>query len=190
VLLQQAKVIQQGQGYAVYRLDAVPTLAAEAMSLAAVNPAWWSPVVDFAIGDPKSLRHPVALPAGFRDALALMGYDLSAMEVASGDELALTTYWRVLDEAPPSTTLFVHLLDAHSKIWSGWDGLDVSPYGWQRGDIIAQYIQLTVPTDAPPGEYQVEIGVYTADNGQRFAVFEDGKEVADRLLLWPIQVTR
>ena len=189
-LLEQAKVMQQGQGYAVYRLDAVPTLTAEASSLAEANPVWWSRAVDFAVGDPKTLRHPVALPVDFRDALALMGYDLSAVEVASGDKLALTTYWRVLDKAPPSTTLFVHLLDVHSKIWSGWDGLDVSPYGWQRGDIIVQHTELAVPADALPGEYQVEIGVYTATDGRRFVIFKGDEKVADRLLLLPIQVTR
>jgi hypothetical protein len=190
-LLMQAEVMQQGRDYAVYRLDASLTLAAEASSLATINPVWWSHAVDFEIGDPEKLRHLVTLPISFHntnDVLAFVGYNLSAVEVAPGGELAFTTYWHVLDEAPLSTTLFVHLLDAHSKVWSGWDGLDVSPYGWQRGDIILQHTQLTVPTSTPPGEYQVEIGVYTSD-GQRFAILEDDEQVADRLLLQSNQVT-
>lgn len=191
-LLEMARVMHQGREYTVYRLDATLTLAAEASSLATINPVWWSPAVDFAIGDPEKLRHALTLPIGFRhatDALAFLGYALSAAEVAPGDELALDTYWRVLGEAPPSTTVFVHLLDDHSKIWAGWDGLDASPYGWQRGDIIVQHIRFTVPADAPPDEYQIEIGLYTADDGQRFVISEDDQEVADRLLLQPVQVT-
>jgi len=188
-LLERAKLLQQGQGYTVYRLDGAPMLADRTSSLAAANPTWWSPAVDFAIGDPSKIRHPVTLPADFGHALALTGYELSATDIAPGDELALTTYWRVLGEGTPFMTIFVHLLDAHSQIWSGWDGLDVSPYGWQQEDIIVQYSRLVVPADAPAGEYQVEIGVYTADDGQRFAIFESGVAAADRLLLQPIQVT-
>jgi len=192
-LLGQGEAVRRGKGYTVYRLDAAPMLAFEASSLAAANAAWWSPAVDFAIGDPAKLRHPVTLPVGFHNAdgaLEFMGYDLSAAEVAPGGRLTLITYWHVLDKAPLSTTVFVHLLDAHSTIWAGWDGLDVSPSGWQRGDVVVQYTRLTVPPDAPPGEYQVEIGVYTADDGQRSAIFEGDEEVADRLLLQPVQVTK
>jgi hypothetical protein len=187
-MLAQAQVEGRSQGYTIYRLDAALTLAAEASSLAATNPAWWSPSVEL---DADELRQPVALPAGFRgtaDALALMGYDQPSAQAAPGDELTLTTYWRVLAQAPPSTTFFVHLLDAHSQVWAGWDGLDVSPYGWQRGDVIVQHVRLTVPAAAPPGEYQVEIGVYTAADGQRFAIFEGDEQVADRLLLQPVRV--
>jgi hypothetical protein len=187
-LLQQATVMQQSQGYTVYYLDAVPTLTAKTLSLAAANLAWWSPAVDFAISAPEELRHPVGLPADFGHALAFMGYELSAVEAAPGNELALTTYWRVLDKAPPSITIFVHLLDAHSKIWSSWDGLDVSPYGWQWGDIIVQHVRLAVPTGVPAGDYQVEVGVYTAADGRRFVIFEGEEGVADRLLLQPVQV--
>lgn len=190
-LLGKAEVMQQDQGYTVYRLDALPALADEASSLAAINPVWWSHAVDFAIGEPEKLRHAVTLPVSLRytaEVLGFLGYDQSASKVAPGDELALTTYWRVLGQAPPSITFFVHLLDVHSKVWAGWDGLDVSPHGWQRGDIIVQHTRLTVPPGTPPGEYQIEIGTYTADDGQRFAVFEGEEKVADRLLLRPVQV--
>ena len=191
-LLAQAQVTQRNQDYTVYRLDATLTLAAEAASLAAANPVWWSHAVDFATGDLDKLRQPAALPIGFRhtgDSLAFMGYDLLAAEIVAGDQLTLTTYWRALDKAPPSLTIFLHLLDSHSKVWAGWDGLDVSPYGWQRSDIIVQHIQLTVPADTPPGEYQLEIGLYTAEDGRRFVIFEGDEEVADRLLLRPIRVS-
>ena len=191
-VLEQAKVMQQGKDYTVYRVDTSLTLAAKASSLAADNPVWWSPAVDFAISDLDKLRHRIVLPISFSntgDVLAFLGYHLSAIKSTPGDELALTTYWRVLDKAPP-VTVFAHLLDAQSKIWAGWDGLDVPPYGWQRGDILVQHISLTVPADALPGEYQIEIGVYTTGTGQRLAISVDDEKVADRLLLQPAQVTK
>jgi hypothetical protein len=192
-LLAQAKVVHQNQRYTVYRLDAAATLIAQASSLTTANLVWWSPAVDFAVGDPEELRHDLTLPIVLRNAggaLAFMGYDLSASQVAPGDELTLTTYWQVIDEGPPATVVFAHLLDAQSTIWAGWDGLDVSPHGWQRDDIILQHIRLNVPVDAPLGEYQLEIGLYTAADGRRFVIFEDDQEVADRLLLQPVQVAR
>jgi hypothetical protein len=42
--------------------------------------------------------------------------------------------------------------------------------------------------DAPLGEYQVEIGAYTADDGRRLTVLENDEPVANRLLLQPVQV--
>jgi len=190
-LLDQAQVLGRGQGYTIYQLDASLTLAAEASALAVGNAIWWSPAVDFAVGDAAALRHQLTLPIGLRqqgDALALIGYDGPSAQAAPGDALALTTYWRVLGPTPPDITFFVHLLDAHSQVWAGWDGLDVSPYGWQRGDVVVQHVRLSVPTAAPPGEYQVEIGVYSDNDGRRFTVIEGEQEVADRLLLRPVEV--
>ena len=169
-----------------------PDLARTLLAEAGYPDGGFDLLYTFATGDLDKLRQPAALPIGFRhtgDSLAFMGYDLLAAEIVAGDQLTLTTYWRALDKAPPSLTIFLHLLDSHSKVWAGWDGLDVSPYGWQRSDIIVQHIQLTVPADTPPGEYQLEIGLYTAEDGRRFVIFEGDEEVADRLLLRPIRVS-
>ncbi|MFZ5917250.1 MAG: glycosyltransferase family 39 protein [Chloroflexota bacterium] len=189
-LLDQAQTVSRQQGYTIYRLDASLTLAAKASALATDNPVWISPAIDFDAGS-DARRQLLSLPVGLRqadDVLTFMGYTLSRPEVAPAGELGLTTFWRVLDQAPRSLTLFAHLLDAHSRVWAAWDGLDVSPYGWQRGDILVQHIRLTVPVDAPQGEYQLEIGGYTAADGQRLVVFEGDQELADRLLLQSIRV--
>ena len=45
-------------------------------------------------------------------------------------------------------------------------------------------------SDIPAGLYQVEIGVYSRTDMQRFAVFEEEQPIADRLLLEPISVVR
>jgi hypothetical protein len=40
----------------------------------------------------------------------------------------------------------------------------------------------------PPGEYQLEIGMYGLETGERLSVTSDGETVGDRVLLEPIQV--
>ena len=71
---------------------------------------------------------------------------------------------------------------------SGWDGLDVSPAGWEPGDRLVQLHSLALPADLPVGIYQVELGLYRPDTMQRLPVLVDGVPVADRLLLAPVQI--
>ena len=90
---------------------------------------------------------------------------------------------------PLPLAIFVHLLDSQSTVWAGRDILSVATAGWEAGDIFAQAHHFPLPSDIPAGQYQVEIGVYSRTDMQRFVVFEGGQPVADRLLLEPISVT-
>ncbi len=84
--------------------------------------------------------------------------------------------------------IFVHLLDSQSNVWGGKDTLSVATAGWEAGDVFAQVHHFPLPSGIPAGQYQVEIGVYSRTDMQRFAIFEEGQPVADRLLLEPISV--
>jgi hypothetical protein len=84
-----------------------------------------------------------------------------------GDELLLLTFWRVKQPFEPPLALFVHLLDAEGQVRSQHDGLSADGVGMEPSDVFVQVHRFLAPSDAPPGEYQLEIGAYRLDTMQR-----------------------
>jgi 4-amino-4-deoxy-L-arabinose transferase-like glycosyltransferase len=178
--------------FSAYELETREVLQSKIEALQSSSSALWSPEVQFLPGDPQGLRHSIAFPVDFNHQLEFLGYELADDNLAPGDWAHLTTYWRVLQDvtSPLSLAIFVHLLDSQSAVWAGRDILSVATAGWEAGDIFAQVHYFPLPSNTPAGQYRVEIGVYSRTGMQRFAVFEEGQPVADRLLLEPISVMK
>jgi 4-amino-4-deoxy-L-arabinose transferase-like glycosyltransferase len=111
--------------------------------------------------------HPV--DASFGGVVRLLGYSLDDDRVSPGDSANLTLYWQALAPLDDDYTVFTHLLGDHNPATGGplWAGHDGQPDGghypttaWQPGQVILDVHPLTVPTDAPPGDYQLEAGLY------------------------------
>jgi hypothetical protein len=107
--------------------------------------------------------------------IALAGYDLPG-EAAPGEALPLTLAWRAEEMAERGYTVFVHLVDADGTILAQQDRApqaDGAPYPtnlWVPGEIVTDEYELTIPPDAPPGEYTVRVGLYLPESGQRLSV--------------------
>jgi hypothetical protein len=82
------------------------------------------------------------------------------------------------------------LLNADGQLVAGFDANDYPTPFWRAagGEMLLSYFPLFVPPDAPPGVYQVEIGVYHQPTGERLPVLDQGQAVADRLLLATVTV--
>ena len=75
--------------------------------LALVEEAWASPVLAPGEADPKAR---LQVPAVLGGEITFLGYRLSASRVEPGDELVLSTFWRVEAQAEdPQLSLFAHL---------------------------------------------------------------------------------
>ena len=189
-LVEEKRFADGELAFSAYELEAREVLQDKIEALQRSSSAVWSSEVQFLPGDPQGLRHPIAFPVDFDHQLELLGYEL-ADDILIPEEWAhLTTYWRILRDVaePLPLAIFVHLLDSQSTVWGGKDMLSVATAGWEAGDIFAQVHRFPLPSDVPAGQYQVEIGIYSRADMQRFAVFEAGQPVADRLLLEPISV--
>jgi hypothetical protein len=114
-----------------------------------------------------------------------------------GDPLEVVIRWRCLASIEESYTVFVHLMDAGNQVW---DQTDYTPLGgsypthlwipkWLAGQTALDPYRLTIPAEAPPGDYYVEIGLYAMTSQQRIYQYDqDGDLVGDRLVLGPIRV--
>ncbi len=191
-LVEEKRFADGELAFSAYELEAREMLQAKIEALQSSSFALRSSEVQFLPGAPQGLRHPIAFPVDFNHQLEFLGYELTDDTLAPGEWAHLTTYWRVLQDvaSPLPLAIFVHLLDSQSTVWGGKDILSVATAGWEAGDIFAQVHYFPPPADIPAGQYQLEIGVYSRTDMQRFAVFEGGQPVADRLLLEPISVMR
>jgi len=159
------------------------------LDMVAASPVFQSPEVEFAPDDAPDVRAPVSLPASFDGQVGFLGYELLTQSPAPGKEMALLTYWRILERPEHPLKIFVHMLDDHSRIWGQHDGLDVPlagwvPAGWVPGDVIVQLHTFSVAADAPPGRYWIEAGLYDPQTSERLPITGgDGPVSGNRLLL-------
>ena len=138
------------------------------------------------------IQHPLNLRMG--DEIALVGYGLADSQVRAGDVLQLTLFWQALGEIGERYKVFTHVLDGRSFIVGQ---RDAEPGGgarptttWQEGEVFADNYGVLVLPATPPGEFQLEIGMYSLETGERLSVTSDGETVGDRVLLEPIEVLK
>jgi mannosyltransferase len=136
------------------------------------------------------IQHPLELTLG--DKIDLLGYSISSSDVASGDILQLTLFWQASKPIDHRYKVFAHILDGRSNIVGQRDAEPVGGTGptttWQVGELIADNYGVLVLPATPPGEHQLEIGMYDLETGERLPVSRDGEPLGDHLLLEPIQV--
>ena len=145
----------------------------------------------FEPGDPHGLRQLIDLPVNFGDVMRFLGHDRSSDEVSPGETLEVVLYWQLLQRPERHYSIFVHLLDAESQIVGEFDANWYGSMFWREsgGETLLGYYPLHVKPETPPGEYQLEIGVYYQPTGERLPVYdENGEMVADRLLLRSVTV--
>jgi hypothetical protein len=119
--------------------------------------------------------------------LTLLGYDLadetgqplqnskSVLNTATRPQnLRLTLYWRSEAISPVDYTTFVHLRNANGEIVAQKDQPPLNgayPTSlWDPGEIIADELVLPLPDELPAREYELVIGLYDFQTGQRLAV--------------------
>jgi len=136
------------------------------------------------------IAHP--LDVRFGDAIQLEGYTLLSEDVASGDIIQMTLFWQALADIPLRYKVFVHLLDGGGHVVAQRDaepggGLRLTTT-WQNGEQIADNYGVPVSPGTPPGEYRLEVGMYSLEDGARLPATQGGALLGDHLLLAPIRV--
>jgi len=130
-----------------------------------------------------------AMRADLGDQVELHGYSLESAQVEPGGLLRLTLYWRACQHTTVSYTVFTHLLGKYGSIWGQRDNIPVKgtypTTSWVEGEVISDEYEIAIKSDAPPGDYQIEVGMYDAATGQRLPVFDEGgtRLPGDRILL-------
>jgi len=128
------------------------------------------------------------------DRIRFLGYNLLYSEVEAGDILPLTLFWEALGPVEERYKVFIHLLDAQNHIVGQRDaepgeGAEITTT-WQEGEIIADNHGVLILPGTPPGEYRVEMGMYSLRSGQRLSTMGEGEAPDNRILLLPVRVLK
>ena len=124
------------------------------------------------------------------ESIRLLGFDLEPETVRPGDSVSLTLHWEALQKPEGDYTVFTHLLAPSGELYGQRDGQPQDgkypTYLWDEGEHIRDLYTLTVAPDAPPGAYEIAIGMYTLETLARLPVTtEDGDTAPDARILMP-----
>ncbi len=144
---------------------------------------------------------PFEPPLDVGESLIFLGYRL---EKLPGDTFEVLTLWEVRSPLPVDRdgVLFTQLLDGRNQVVAQQDQLGAPSWDWQPGDLVLQLHRLSLPVDAPPGQYNLIAGVYTVPDRvdavlaghapdpsmPRLPVLVDGVAVGDHIPLRMVEV--
>ena len=122
--------------------------------------------------------------AEFGEKIALLGAGVhpDPIRLQSGVSTAVNVqlFWRALSEVERDYRVFVHLIAPGG---TGIAQVDESPASvyyptsrWQPGQVFRGEYWLTLPSQSPPGDYSLEIGLYD-DDGERLSLSSAGDVV-------------
>lgn len=139
-----------------------------------------------------SLPNPVQ--QNFGNLIELAGYEMDHRALRPGETLHLTLYWRARRPIGNNYAVFTHVRGEGETLWAGqdaWPQQGNAPTAlWAVGQIITDTYDLTLKPDTPPGQYNVEVGLYGAESMQRLRLFntEEYPTDADFVFLSQIRV--
>jgi hypothetical protein len=136
------------------------------------------------------IEHPLEADLGGQ--VLLLGYNIQS-GFHPGNTIHLTLFWQALAKMDQSYTVFTHLVDGESRLWGQKDNPPVDGFyptsQWEEGEIVRDQYDIDISPDALPGEYQLEVGLYLAETGERLPVLDEAGQVQDnRVVLGQMQV--
>jgi mannosyltransferase len=123
----------------------------------------------------------------FGNQLRLLGYN------QSGDREAIL-FWEALQPLDQDYRVSLVLRDTVGQGWGRWDGRPATylypTTRWRKGQIVFGRYDLTPVPGAPPGDYGLEVGVYTEDDPSGLDVLDPaGAPQGKRAMLGAVQLS-
>ncbi|MGC9349651.1 MAG: ArnT family glycosyltransferase [Anaerolineae bacterium] len=123
----------------------------------------------------------IPMNVGVGEFAALTGADLSVSEVAPGDTLSVALYWQARGRADRDYTVFVHLFGPEGRVWGQSDGYPMDggapTTSWIAGEIVVDHHSIQLRNEAPPGLYEVRVGLYDVKRGTRVAISREDEDL-------------
>ena len=98
------------------------------------------------------------------DLVTLSGFDVGVEMARPGETLTVTLVWRAEVETRTSYHVFLHLIGPGGELVAQSDGVPADwsrpTTGWLPGEYVTDTRVLTLPADAPAGDYVLSAGLY------------------------------
>ncbi len=152
------------------------------------------PIGDFHVkGWPRNFTAPTPqlnIGANFGGQTTLLGFDTETMQIKAGQSLKVRLYWRGETEFTEDYKSFVHFIGPDGLLYGQVDQTpgagDFPTIGWLPNETITDAYSVPIAANAPPGNYQIEIGLYNPNTGERLPLhcnLEVCDSVNNRVLL-------
>ncbi|MEP7287439.1 MAG: DUF2142 domain-containing protein [Chloroflexota bacterium] len=146
---------------------------------------------------PSTLDMPNPMRVNFGDEAELIGYDVSSLVMYPSKKVKVTFYWRELRPMRTDYRVFTQILEPGTPNTFGRS--DGMPANWTRptttwkvGEIIKDEHEFTINADAPPGTWQLEVGMYQLAGENQFhrlrIITPDGAQAEDAASLTRIKM--
>jgi hypothetical protein len=140
----------------------------------------------------ESLKMQHLLEADLGGQVRLLGYTIQS-GFHPGNTIYLTLFWQALAKMDQNYTVFTHLVDGEGRLWGQKDNSPVDGFyptsQWEEGEIVRDQYDIDISAEALPGEYQLEVGMYRAETGERLAITDGTGQVKDNhVVLGQLQV--
>ncbi len=98
------------------------------------------------------------------ETVRLVGYDQEPHRPRPGDSLHISLYWQALGKMEGAYSSYVHLVNGDGRTVAQSDhrpGGDFYPTNlWRPGETLRDEHLIEIPADAPPGDYELWVGMY------------------------------
>ncbi|MCB0166630.1 MAG: glycosyltransferase family 39 protein [Anaerolineae bacterium] len=120
------------------------------------------------------------------DSIQLIGYDIDRTELQAGDTLHLTLHWTTDKALDADYTVFTQLLGPDFQLHGQLDHQPIENLWpttrWQPGERLADRYDIPIDANAPPGPYQILVGMYNAQTGERIPAIHNSEPVPDNAI--------
>ena len=145
-------------------VERLPTAQGDSVALGSVDTV--------ALTSPTGIPNPMR--AVFGDKIALTGYSLDRRSLKPGESFQLDLWWEGLTRMAQDYKVFIHLMLPPDAVWAQQDRQPQDGAArtstWEPGQVVRDQYTLTVPPDAPPGIYDVAVGLYDKDTYDRLQI--------------------
>src|SRR5690606_44030 len=118
--------------------------------------------------------------------ITLLGYEMQLGP--AGETLPLTLYWQVQRPADQPLMPFVHLEDSSGYRWGQVESFAYPAEQWAGEDIIVQQVQVPAPPGTPPGRYQLRVGLFNPETGERVPRLDEGRYAGNSFVVEEAQI--
>ncbi|HZY46152.1 MAG TPA: glycosyltransferase family 39 protein [Anaerolineae bacterium] len=138
-----------------------------------------------------TIKPQAEMKVNYGNIIQLMGYDREA-HAESGRTASVTLYWRVLNKPDRGDySTFIQLNDQWGFEWGQNGSFDYPSEEWEPGEVIINRIDVPVAAGAPPGDYELRVGLFSQSTNQRInIVANDGSFGGTIARLSPIEIER
>ncbi len=128
----------------------------------------------------------------FANKVKLLGFTSS--DFKPGEALEVSLYWQPVGPLEDNYVVFSHILDSTGQLVASHDSIPDNgrfpTHSWLPGETIVDSHLIQLPADLPAGEYQVRVGLYIPETGERLAITAGDEAVSaqDSFLLTSVSI--